>query len=170
MGYAHSWSRIETPAGPLPAEPAGAYGRLALDTLRIFAAADRAGIALADGTATPGTRPVVDEGGIWFNGARPDHCETFAWPAQPGEPWWTELPGHRWWDACKTNRQHYDTVVCAVLIRAGFHYRDSIRVSSDGAWDGSIIDGQQLPEWTAARAVVVDLFGPAADVNPLVGS
>ena len=167
MGYAHSWSRVETPDGPLPPEPRDAYGRLALDTLAVIAAAEQRGITLADGAAEPGSRPVVDEGGIWLNGTRPDHAETFAWPAHPGEPWWSDTPGHRWWDACTTNRQPYDLVVCAVLIRAGTHYGPSVRISSDGGWNGTVIDGRSRPDWVPARRLVVDLFGPDADRSPL---
>jgi len=166
MGYSHYWYRIETPTGPLPPEPADAYARLAADTHTIV---DAAAVELADGAATPGSRAVIDDDGIWLNSAPPLDVETFAWPSQAGrEPWWTTRPGERWWDACKTNRQPYDLVVCAVLIRAGTHYGPSLQVSSDGAWDGSTIDGRFWPEWTAARRLVVDLFGPTADTNPLV--
>lgn len=166
MGYAHYWSRVETPDGPLPPEPPDAYGRLAFDTLAIITAAERRGTALADGAAAPGSRPVVDEGGIWLNGTRPDQAETFAWPAAPGPPWWTDMPGHRWWDACTTNRQPYDLVVCAVLIRAGVHYGPSARITSDGGWDGSTLDGRWWPEWVPARQLVAELFGPDADHCP----
>ncbi len=166
MGYAHYWSRVEKPDGPLPSEPRDAYGRLAFDTLTIIEAAEKRGIALADGGGTSGSRPVVDEGGIWFNGTRPDHAETFAWPADPGEPWWTDTPGHRWWDACKTNRQPYDVVVCSVLIRAGTHYGPSVRITSDGGWDGTVIGGRWWPEWVPARQLVTRLFGPDADRSP----
>lgn len=166
MGYAHYWSRVETPDGLLPPEPRDAYGHLAFDTLAIIGAAGRRGIALADGAAVPGSRPVVDEGGIWLNGVRPDHAETFAWPAIPGEPWWTDLPGHRWWDACSTNRQPYDLVVCAVLIRASAHYGPSVRLSTDGGWDGTADASAWYPEWVSARRLVIELFGAAADRSP----
>lgn len=166
MGYSHHWSRVETPEGPLPPEPVDAYGRLALDTLAIIDAADRLGVSLADGAAMPGSRPVVDEGGIWLNGAPPDEAETFAWPAGPGEPVWTDMAGHRWWDACKTNRQPYDLVVCAVLIRAGTHYGPSVLISSDGGWDGTSYAGTWWPEWVTARHLVVELFGSDADRSP----
>ena len=166
MGYTHPWSRIETPNGPLPGEPHDAYGRLALDTLAIIHAAEQAGVALADGAARPGSQPRVTEGGIWLNGARSDHAETFVWPAQAGEPWWTETPGHRWTDACKTNRRPYDLVICAVLIRAGTHYGASVRITSDGDWHGTTIDGRWWPEWMPARQLVTRLFGPDADACP----
>lgn len=166
MGYAHYWSRVETPDGPLPPEPRDAYGRLAFDALEIIDAAERRGIVLADGAAAPGSRPVVDEGGIWLNGARPDHGESFAWPAHTGEPWWADTPGHRWWDACTTNRQPYDLVVCAVLVRAGAHYGPSVRITSDGGWDGSRYPDGWWPEWVPARRLAVELFGPAADRSP----
>lgn len=167
MGYAHEWYRVETPDGPLPSEPRDAYGRLAFDTLAIIAAVEQRSIALADGAATPGSRPVVDEGGIWLNGARPDDAETFAWPAQPGEPIWSDRTGHRWWDACKTNRQPYDLVVCSVLIRAGAHYGPSVRIISDGSWDQPLGDHSGVPGWAVARQLVVELFGAAADRSPL---
>lgn len=166
MSYAHYWSRVETLVGPLPPEPSDAYGRLAFDTIAIIDAAERRGIALADGAATPGSRPVVDEGGIWLNGTRPDHCETFAWPAAPGDPWWSDQPGHRWWDACTTNHRPYDAVVCAVLIRAATHYGTSVQISSDGGWDGTNDHGVWLPEWMSGRRLVTDVFGADADVCP----
>src|SRR5690606_24977559 len=99
MSYTHCWCRVETPAGTLPPEPPYAYGRLALDTLAILAAAGDAGLAIGDGIGEPGSRPRVDEGGICLNGVRPDRADTFAWPAHPGEPW-CDLPGYRWWAAC----------------------------------------------------------------------
>ena len=168
MGYSHHWYRVETPAGPLPPEPPDAYGHLAFDALALIRTAAAAGIELADGTGDPATTPVVDEGGIWLNGTRPHDAETFAWPAQPGpEPWWTTQPGDRWWDACKTNREPYDAVVCAALIRAAHHYGPSIRISSDGAWSGAVRDGRHWPEWLTGRRLVVAVFGPDADTKPL---
>jgi hypothetical protein len=141
MGYAHSWSRVETPDRPLPPEPRDAYGRLALDTLAVIAAAEERGIALAPGLRRDTRLP-------------------------PGDPWWSDTSGHRWWDACQTNRQPYDLVVCAVLIRAGTHYGPSVRISSDGGWDGTVIDGRRWAEWVPARRLVVELFGPGADRSP----
>ena len=169
MGYSHYWYRIETPDGPLPTEPPDAYGHLALDTIAITTAAAQAGIPLAGGDAAPGSHPTIDEGGICLNGGPGASAETFAWPARPGPAaWWTTLPGQRWWDACKTGREPYDAVVCAVLIRAKARYGRSIRIESDGNWDGTTINGRHSPEWTLARHLVIDLFGPAADHNPLI--
>lgn len=167
MSYAHYWSRIEVPSERLPPEPRDAYGRLAFDTLAFIAAAERRGVMLADGAAHPGSRPVVDEGGIWLNGARPHQCEAFGWPAVPGEPWWSNQPGHRWWDACATDRRPYDAVVCAILIRAAAHYGPSVRIASDGGWDGTTNGDVWQPEWVAARRLVIAVFGSTADVCPL---
>lgn len=167
MSYTHAWHRIETASGPLPPEPRDAYGRVAFDALAIIETAHRASITLADGAANAGSRPVVDEGGIWLNGAPPDHCETFAWPAAPGEPWWSDQPGHRWHDFCSTNRRPYDAVVCAILIRVGVHYGASVQISSDGGWDGTTYGDTWYPEWVSGRRIVTDLFGPDADICPL---
>jgi hypothetical protein len=166
MGYAHCWSRVETTAGPLPPEPRDAYGRVAFDTLTILHAAGRCGVVLADGAATPGSRPVVDEGGIWLNGLPPDHCDAFAWPPEPGAPWWSDLPGHRWWDACSTNRRPYDLVVCSILLRAAAHYGPSVEITSDGVWDKGTLTARRWPGWVPARRLVVELFGPDADQCP----
>lgn len=168
MGYAHYWSRIETPSGPLPPEPDGAYGRLALDTMRIFDAAGGLGIRLAGGNGWRDSAPLVDEGGIWLNGARPDDAEPFAWPSVPLSPWWSSMPGHRWWDACATDRQPYDLIVCAILIRARAHYGESVRITSDGRWHGSDGDGRPWPEWMPARQLVIELFGADADICPFL--
>lgn len=166
MSYTHSWSRVETPDGTLPLEPPDAYGRLALDTLAILAAAADAGLAIGDGIGEPSSRPRVDEGGICLNGVRPDRADTLAWPAHPGEPWF-DVPGYRWWGACSTNRRAYGAVVGAVLIRASAHYGPSLRVTSEGAWNGTTLAGQWWPEWLAARRLVVEVFGPEADRSPL---
>lgn len=159
MRRVHSWYRAETPAGPLPPEPAHAYGRLAFDAIRIVNAVP---IEIAAGDGNP-AKPPVDEGGIWLNGVGDLAGDGFAWPARPGpEPWWTDRPGARWWDACDTHGLPYDIVVCAVLIRAIVHYGASVRVSSDAEWDS--------PGWLAARQLVADLFGVSPTVNPLVTS
>jgi hypothetical protein len=146
MAYAHDWSRVETPAGPLPSEPRDAYGRLTLDTLAIVGAGVRPAEAPSPWVAADGGRG-RDLAQRHPTGSR----ETFAWPAHPGEPWWTDTPGHRWWDACTTNRQPYDLILCSVLIRVGTHYRPTVRISSDGGWGRVVIDGRWWPEWIPAR-------------------
>jgi len=153
----HSWYRIETPAGPLNPEPGDAYGRLAMDARLIIAAAH---VPLTDGATTPGSAALIDEGGIWLNGAPPESGDGFAWPSRVGsEPWWTNRAGQRWWDACDTRGCPYDTVVRALLIRTGVHYGASIRVMSSQLWDA--------PGWAPARRLVVAVFGPDADRSPL---
>lgn len=166
VGYTHYWYRVELPDGPLPAEPSDAYGRLAFDTIAIIDAATHAGVELADGVAGVGTKPEVSEGRIWFNGARPRSAETFVWPADPHngqDRRWVTYRWERWAGWCTTKWQPYDAVVCAVLIRARVHYGPSIRVLSDGCWEASATE----PSWEAGRRLVVAVFGPDADVNPI---
>ncbi|KAH6665441.1 heterokaryon incompatibility protein-domain-containing protein [Halenospora varia] len=70
--------------------------------------------------------PIIDEQkGIIFNGIQSDGCEPFILQKDP-EPRYEhieELGG-----SCKTNRRPYDTVVCAVLIRAKQLLRKAIYV------------------------------------------
>ncbi|KAH8655053.1 heterokaryon incompatibility protein-domain-containing protein [Tricladium varicosporioides] len=70
--------------------------------------------------------PIIDEReGIIFNGIQSDGCEPFILKRNP-EPRYEhikELGG-----SCKTNRRPYDTVVCAVLIRAKQLLRKAIYV------------------------------------------
>ena len=42
---------------------------------------------------------------------------------------------------CKTARNPYDVVVCAILIAAKHWFGEEIRVSSDGTWNGEWTNG-----------------------------
>jgi hypothetical protein len=166
VSYTHTWHRIETPAGWLPPEPPHAYGLLAIDTMRLVEEARRRGIPLANPRVMPGSRPEVTEAGICFNGAPGQHAATFAWPARPALDR-AAPPGRRGVGACDTGRQPYDTLVCAVLIRAHVHYGPSIVIASDGEWNGTSYGGRFCPEWLAGRDLVHTVFGAAGAPCPL---
>ena len=57
-------------------------------------------------------------------------------------------------DFCKTARKPYDLAVCLVLLAMKRHAPKSVKVSSDGDWDG---------EWKEAREVYKSLFGVEVD-------
>jgi len=80
--------------------------------------------------------PVFDENEIWFNGDKErelDH-ETFHFPrVYNPPPYWSEPDEDGYYfDCCKTARKPYDLLVCAVLILAKIHFKDRIRIRSDG--------------------------------------
>lgn len=142
MGYTHYWDVHE--------EPEEAFGRLAMDAKIIFEAAAERGIKLANGMGAEGSEPEIGEGAIVFNGEEPNDYETFYFSQS-----------QRGFQFCKTARNPYDPIVCAVLIRAKVHYGDGIKVSSDGVWDAN-------DEWQPAAKLVTELFGEAND--PTVGA
>lgn len=53
-------------------------------------------------------------------------------------------------DFCKTARKPYDLAVCLVMLSMKRHAPRSVRIATDGEWDG---------EWTEARRVYKELFG-----------
>lgn len=68
---------------------------------------------------------------------------------RPGFPSW-DPDAKESFDFCKTARKPYDLAVCLVLLSMKRHAPRSVRLGSDGDWDG---------EWTQARMVYKELFG-----------
>ena len=159
MGYTNYWCRSKD----FTTEQ---WERICLDTFDIIVKhCDRKKIVLAweyDSPVEPlpsmmgGFRmlpkpPQVDGDVIRFNGWKDEGHETFMVTR--------ELGGHRtesgeMFDFCKTARKPYDLAVMLVLLSMKRHAPDSVKVSSDGDWDG---------EWVPARQVYSKLFGVEVD-------
>ena len=52
-------------------------------------------------------------------------------------------------DCCKTARKPYDLAVMLVLMLYKYYFKDDVRVSSDGDWDG---------EWKIAQKYFAEMF------------
>jgi hypothetical protein len=112
MGYTHYW-RVETdPFDDL------AWARLCADTKKLFQASPE---RLCFGYYTPDKPPVADAEEIRFNGWGPGAYEDFLL-----------VPGPVRFSFCKTNRQPYDQMVCAVLAAAA-NRSPAITVTSNGS-------------------------------------
>jgi hypothetical protein len=98
--------------------------------------------------------PEVSPDLIRFNGWKDEGHETFLVTREM-----PEIPGYdpgakESFDFCKTARKPYDLAVCLALLSMKRHAPKSVKVSSDGDWDG---------EWTEARNVYRRLFGVEVD-------
>lgn len=99
--------------------------------------------------------PLCDGANIRFNGYMGEGHETFFMPRILPEPQpWDRRGEH--FDFCKTARKPYDIAVCLTLLACVRHAPDTIRLGSDGDWDG---------DWVEARRVFGELFGIEAE-NP----
>lgn len=142
MGYSHYWYR------PFGHEDRDAFRRLGTDALAIIRKASALGVEVAGWNGLGA--PEFTEVSFSLNGSGDDACETFAWQSR----------AYGWhdgdevvFDCCKTRRNDYDAVVCAILIRAKVIYGDAVRVSSDGEWSD---------EWREGRALYSHTFGESA--------
>lgn len=84
--------------------------------------------------------PLINEGFVCFNG-----CAAFG---EDYETFRIDRVCNYEHDFCKTARQPYDKVVCAVLILAEKIFGDAISVSSDGTRgiDEGWVEGEKLAE------------------------
>lgn len=149
MGYMHAWQFDPTH----PQWRAG-FPDLEADAARII---QEANLQLG------GSRPLVAQGWIGFNGGTDGAYDPFLLTFDPrycADP--IKANGQRggWWRSdCKTNRNPYDLVVCAILLRATHHFPDCFTVSSDGGWDdectarwpGRRSRGRVRRNWASAR-------------------
>jgi hypothetical protein len=94
-------------------------------------------IAGPDGTDAP----ILNDTGIAFNGALPDHDDSFELVAPDA--------GGPVWAYCKTARHAYDVAVTAVLLRCHLLLPTEVRINSDGRFDS---------DWLPARHLVRQLF------------
>ena len=80
-------------------------------------------IELADGLSNENSEPVFSETEVWFNGKRPNSCETCC--IQYNEPKYLS-------DFCKTRREPYDVVVCLTLLCFKEAFGEDFSFKSDG--------------------------------------
>ncbi len=137
MGYSHYFE-----SGTLE------FDESFLDDVRaIVRAADAMDIALTgDPYGTERRSPEVGPEGIVINGLGPESCEPLV--LKPG--------GEAAQGFCKTNRQPYDAVVGAILMRVA-ESRPDAGIASDGSF---------LPDWEPARrlfAAALDREAPCPD-------
>lgn len=115
MGYTHYWQKLQ-----------------ALDRVE-FAAFSNDARSLAYACEIPIAYeydqaehpPIFTDSEIRFNGVADNGCETFSVTADQED-----------FDFCKTAREPYDVLVCAVLIAFKHRFGELVEVSSDGSWDG----------------------------------
>lgn len=79
-------------------------------------------LASWDGTSEPDFTDTV----VSFNGFGDDSCETFHFSVNSGPALGNSL------EFVKTNRKPYDKHVLACLILAKYHFKDAVKISSDG--------------------------------------
>lgn len=72
---------------------------------------------------------------VVINGMEPYDFETATFTATPDNP--------NNWNFCKTEYRPYDLVLCAILISYKHHFKDVVRVSSDG----NAADWKMAAEW-----------------------
>lgn len=83
----------------------------------------------------------VDDDRILFHGP----CESFFWPKDAFKYRMDlGINDEGAFFFCKTNRYEYDKVICALLIRAKFYYKDNVKVMSDGEWGLDWLEGRKL--------------------------
>jgi hypothetical protein len=131
MGYTHYW----TIARPFD----NAFAEFSEDCVLIIGTAMDAGIKIGDGFGK--NLPTTTATEVIFNGVGKDSHETFHMNSTD--------TGFAF---CKTVGKPYDTVVCAILIRAKFHFGDAIEISSDGDWN----------DWKPAQLLYETVF----DIQP----
>ena len=94
--------------------------------------------------------PEVSNEMIRFNGVADEGHETFIlFKKKPKGQDGGDGQG-RYFYFCKTARKPYDLAVCLVLLSLANHATKSMKITSDGDWDG---------DWTDARAAYKELFG-----------
>lgn len=98
--------------------------------------------------------PEVTPDHIRFNGWKSEGHETFLVTRERPERQSWQSESEDSFDFCKTARKPYDLAVCLVLLSVKRHAPKSVRIGSDGEWDG---------EWTEARKIYRDLFGVEVD-------
>jgi hypothetical protein len=135
MGYTHYWghSRI------IPED----WSRLTADVRKILDMAHRVGHVLAGPMGTG--NPVIDDDRISLNGSKlmGEDYETFELRPEAID-----------FDCCKTGERPYDTVVCAILLRAYSLVRVDVR--SDGDMNGD--------DWAEGRLLYAMAFDEPAPV------
>lgn len=122
MGYTHFFTQERVVTKP-------EWQNIAVDVRKLFYASP---VPLADGIATEGSRPEVDEHKIWFNGRSPEDFETFFLERDSSG-------SRREWDDgkfpfnfTKTGRRPYDLIVVAVLCIVDFYAKNAYNISSNG--------------------------------------
>ena len=139
MGYTHYWKH----EGPLDQQ---AWDLFIADARKILEHPNTA--KLVQFESDDDRPPQIDSDIVRFNGIGEEAHETFA----------IDRTGTGW-DFCKTRfigYKKYDIVVTAVLILAGRHFGDAIRISSDGDWS----------DWQDGRDLYSHVFGEVPP-NPL---
>lgn len=113
MGYTHYWESKE------PNFNEEKFVEFSQDCEKILALAKQDGIKLAGGLGE--AEPITNEKIVWFNGVGDESHESFSMNQNEGD-----------FDFCKTNNKPYDIVVTACLVMLKHHFRESVKVSSDG--------------------------------------
>ncbi len=139
MGYTHYWSVAKHFSDKQ-------WSAICADARKIIAAAPcKITFEMDDETA-----PTIDNEMIRFNGFGDAGYETFLLYRRPDDAF------------CKTAREAYDPVVCAVLISANKHAPKVIEVRSDGGVASFIENaGYEMPdqEWVDALEFVTKTLG-----------
>jgi len=129
MGYTHYWYHADK------IKSAAKWALVANDCRRIL---PKLGIPLANWEGTEGTKPVVTQGEIAFNGVRPQSHETFSIGPNVA----------RDFSFCKTAQKPYDLAVTCCLVIAK-HHLPELDVHSDG----------DISEWEPAIQAVKEHLG-----------
>lgn len=99
-----------------------------------------------------------DDKRILFRGP----CESFFWPRNPVKENYSLDEAHGGgFFFCKTNRYEYDKLICALLIRAKYHYKDDVSISSDGNWD---------LDWCEGLELYKEIFNASGNVESILDS
>ena len=94
--------------------------------------------------------PEVSNEMIRFNGVADEGHETFILFKKKPKGQDGGDGQSRYFYFCKTARKPYDLAVCLVLLSLANHATKSMKITSDGDWDG---------DWTDARTAYKELFG-----------
>jgi hypothetical protein len=145
MGYTNYWYKLPEISQKVWDEFIDDFGKI----VPLF-------VRYLESNTTDGQQLVFDNNEIRFNGIGENAHETFSMErkvdtngrftqylnpesAVNAE----EAPAHVF-DFCKTARKPYDIAVVCALIIAKHHFKDDIKVSSDGDIDGEWIEGKEM--------------------------
>jgi len=152
MGYTHYFAYR-----PQDPQWAHSWPTLLGNAREITAAAEDQGYALVGGLGD--VRPEIGPERIWLNGEGDGSHETFylAGPRLAEAELENSHKDGYVFGFCKTARNEYDGVVCALLLRAAQVAPESMLIGSDGDFDIEWEDG--AGEGLAARPLLRSIFG-----------
>lgn len=112
-------------------------------------ALDNINIPLVAEYDDPSIPPVVNDNIIHFNGVGDEGHETFVFLRDSTKAPWQTDEGDKVFHFCKTQMKPYDLAVTVCLVLAKYHFREDVKITSDG----------DACDWEEAIKFVNEKFG-----------